>query len=172
MDIEKIKFDILFKIKLKEYKDFFSCINYKRRIINFKKNLFFVRFYYKIFIKKQKNINTYIKKKKFYFKKLIIFSKKTNKLENENKIEIKRYAMLNNVWKNKVILEVINKFSKFIKLKEKIKVLLSKKIVKIKKKFIKSLKKSNIQQMIKEILEFKYYLILKKQMFKSLIKWR
>ena len=67
--------------------------------------------------------------------------------------------------------EVLSKFIKLVKSKKNIKAFLNKKIIKLKKKFIKSLKKDNILQMIKEILEFKYNLMLKKQMFNHFIQW-
>ena len=171
MNIEKNKFDLFTKKRLEEYKTFFNFIKSKRAIITFKKNLFFVRYYYSKFIKNRESIKISNKKKKFFLRKLKFISKHSKVQIQTRKIEMKRFKLILSAWKKKTMSEVLSKFIKLVKSKKNIKAFFNKKIIKLKKKFIKSLKKDNILQMIKEILEFKYNLMLKKQMFNHFIQW-
>jgi len=115
--------------------------------------------------KTKKHIET--EKYRFYlflFKKICL----TNKTKlNKNDIENRRIHMIQTVFRNKIISGVLGYFTKIIRIKKNQKQTLYLKTIKYKKKFIRVLKRLNIVTMIQQILNYKYCLLMKKQLLKK-----
>jgi len=120
---------------MREYSVFFSFFNKIKSIIEFRKNLFFIRFYYKKFVEKKTKKHIETEKYRFYlflFKKICL----TNKTKlNKNDIENRRIHMIQTVFRNKIISGVLGYFTKIIRIKKNQKQTLYIKTIKYKKKF-------------------------------------
>jgi hypothetical protein len=152
---------------MREYSVFFSYFKKIKSIINFKKNLFFIRFYYKKFVEKKMKKHIKTNKYRFYLFLLRKMSLTNKRNLNKNENEKRRFLMIKTVFRNKLISGVLGYFKKIIRIKKNEKQTLSIKIVKYKKKFIRVLKRLNIMTMIQQILNYKYCLLMKKQLLKK-----
>lgn len=163
-----MKLEILNKTKIKEINIFFSLFKKINSIVNFKKKIFFIRYYYKKFMEKKEKNEMEIRKYKYYFilfKSLCLsYTKNLIKYKKENK----RIQMIRTIIINKIISGIFSFFSRKIRMKKIQRQTMNIKILKVKKKFIRVLKKLNIMTMIQQILEYKHFLLLKKQVIKNL----